>query len=109
MKKKYVTALLATLIITATATAVPFAIYASTDDEINTIAVENKVAETETAGRSIYVGAKAPLDIREKFLDKLGYKDDKDIDTKDVKLEPVSYTHLPDWKHPILVKPWIIT
>ena len=41
MKKKYVTALLATLIITATATAVPFAIYASTDDEINTIAVEN--------------------------------------------------------------------
>ena len=71
---------MATLIITATATAVPFAIYASTDDEINTIAVENKVAETETAGRSIYVGAKAPLDIREKFLDKLGYKDDKDID-----------------------------
>lgn len=87
MKKKYVTALLATLIITATATAVPFAIYASTDDEINTIAVENEVAETETAGRSIYVGAKAPLNIREKFLDKLGYKDDKDINMKDVSLE----------------------
>ena len=89
MKKKYVTALLATLIIaaTATATAVPFAIYASTDDEINTIAVENETAETETAGRSLYVGAKAPLDIREKFLDKLGYKDNKDIDMKDVKLE----------------------
>ena len=89
MKRKHVTALLTAIVLTAavTATAVPFAIYASTDDEINTIAVENKVAETETAGRSIYVGAKAPLDIREKFLDKLGYKDDKDIDTKDVKLE----------------------
>lgn len=89
MKRKHVTALLTAIVLTAavTATAVPFAIYASTDDEINTIAVENKVAETETAGRSIYVGAKAPLDIREKFLDKLGYKDDKDIDMKDVKLE----------------------
>ena len=89
MKRKHVTVLLAAIALTAavTATAVPFAIYASTDDEINTIAVENEVAETETAGRSIYVGAKAPLNIREKFLDKLGYKDDKDIDTKDVKLE----------------------
>ena len=89
MKRKHVTVLLAAIALTAavTATAVPFAIYASNTDEINTIAVENEVAETETAGRSIYVGAKAPLDIREKFLDKLGYKDDKDIDTKDVKLE----------------------
>lgn len=89
MKRKHVTVLLAAIALTAavTATAVPFAIYASTDDEINTIAVENEVAETETSGRSIYVGAKAPLDIREKFLDKLGYKDDKDIDTKDVKLK----------------------
>ena len=89
MKRKHVTVLLAAIALTAavTATAVPFAIYASNTDEINTIAVENEVAETETTGRSIYVGAKAPLDIREKFLDKLGYKDDKDIDMKDVKLE----------------------
>lgn len=89
MKRKHVTVLLSAIALTAavTATAVPFAIYASTDDEINTIAVENEVAETETAGRSIYVGAKAPLNIREKFLDKLGYKDDKDINMKDVSLE----------------------
>ena len=88
MKRKYVSALLASIMIaaSATATAVPLAIYANSNTEMNTIAVENEIAETETAGRSIYVGAKASLDIREKVLDKLGYKD-KNIDLKDVRLE----------------------
>lgn len=50
----------------------------------NAIAVEDKIAETSTEGGSLYVGVNAPLDIRSKVLDKLGYKDNEDVDPSDI-------------------------
>lgn len=56
----------------------------------NAIAVEDKIAETVTEGRSLYVGVNAPLDTRSKVLDKLGYMDNEDVDPSDIAISVVA-------------------
>ena len=67
---------------------VPALVRAAEDanEETQKIIYKNEIKEVEVEGRVIYVGEKAPVDLKEKVLDRLGMKDTDEIDLEAVEV-----------------------